>query len=113
MMLAIIVMAIILVAVVVRGIGLRQKLRGYDQKKEQLQENIASEQERSKQIEQYSKYTQTDEYVEEVARDKLGLVKEGETVFRKDGKGSTSSSSESSTEGETAQQDAAGAAETP
>lgn len=85
MLLAITVMLVILVAVMVRGFSLRQKLREYDEKKQQLQEEIASEEKRSEQLEQYSKYTQTDEYVEEVARDKLGLVKEGETVFRRDG----------------------------
>lgn len=102
MMLAITVMMVILVAVTVRGMSLRQKLSEYNQKKEQLQNGIASEEERSRQIEEYSKYTQTDEYVEEVARDKLGLVKEGETVFRRE---ENSASENSASSGENSASD--------
>ena len=37
---------------------------------------------RSLEIEEYEKYTQTKKYIEEVARDKLGLVYEGEILFK-------------------------------
>ena len=42
----------------------------------------ASEKERTQEIENMEEYMKTDEYVEDVARDKLGLVYEGETVFK-------------------------------
>ena len=80
MVLAITVMLVILAAVSVRGLQLQKELTGYQE--------IAEEEQRTKDIEEYSKYTKTDEYVEEVARDKLGLVKQGEIIFKNTGKAS-------------------------
>ena len=45
---------------------------------------IEAEQTRAEQIEEFGKYTQTKAYVEEVAKDKLGLVYEGEILFQED-----------------------------
>ena len=53
-------------------------LTGYSEELEQ----IVAEEERAKEIEEFEKYTQTKKYVEEVARDKLGLVYEGEILFK-------------------------------
>ena len=36
-------------------------------------------------IEEYKKYTKSREYIEEVAREKLGLVYEGEVIFKEEG----------------------------
>ena len=47
-----------------------------------LQEQIDAENARTQEIEEYRKYTQTKKYVEEVAKDKLGLVKEGEIIYK-------------------------------
>jgi len=47
----------------------------------QLQE-IEAEEARSAEIEEYGKYTQTKKFVEEVAKEKLGLVYEGEIIFK-------------------------------
>lgn len=93
MVLAIIVMLVILGAVSVRGFQLRTQLAGYNARKEELQQQIAAEEKRTGEIEEYSKYTKTDEYVEEVARDKLGLVKQGEIIFRNTGKAADSTAS--------------------
>ena len=35
-------------------------------------------------IDKLKEYMQTDEYVEEIAREKLGLAKDNETVFKKE-----------------------------
>ena len=37
----------------------------------------------TEEIDKLKKYMETDEYAEEVAREKLGLVKDNETVFKK------------------------------
>ena len=58
------VVLMIMVVVAVRSVELQQKIAGYDT--------------------QYRKYTQTKAYVEEVAKDKLGLVYEGEILFKED-----------------------------
>ena len=42
------------------------------------------EQDRTKEIDEQKEYMQTDEYIAEVARDKLGLVKGNEIVFEEE-----------------------------
>ena len=80
MFLVSIAVVMLLVVVTFSGFKLQQKL---DQQKElALQEQIEAEEERAKEIEEYEKYTQTKKYIEEVARDKLGLVYEGEILFK-------------------------------
>ena len=71
-----------IVVVTFSGFKLQQKLEVYQQKELALQEQIEAEEERAKEIEEYEKYTQTKKYIEEVARDKLGLVYEGEILFK-------------------------------
>ncbi|MCI9333955.1 MAG: hypothetical protein HFI98_04245 [Lachnospiraceae bacterium] len=43
---------------------------------------MEAEQKRAQEIDEFEKYTHTKKYVEEVARDKLGLVYEGEILFK-------------------------------
>ena len=45
-------------------------------------EQIEAETKRSEEIDQYEKYTQTMKYIEDVAKDRLGLVYEGEIIFK-------------------------------
>ena len=75
-------MLVILGAISVRGLYLTSKLNEYNAKKQELEELIEAENRRTAEIEEYAKYTQTNEYVEEVAREKLGLVRENEIIFR-------------------------------
>jgi cell division protein DivIC len=80
--LAVFVMVIICVVVALRCVGLHSQLKSYEARSNDLQKEISAEKERSSEISDYAKYTQTDEYVEEIAREKLGLVKKGEIIFR-------------------------------
>ena len=73
-----------LVVVAVRSVELQQKIAGYDTQIASLGAQIEAEQTRAEQIEEFGKYTQTKAYVEEVAKDKLGLVYEGEILFQED-----------------------------
>ena len=54
----------------------------YAAREKALQEQIDAENARTEEIEEYRKYTQTKKYVEEVAKDKLGLVNEGEIIYK-------------------------------
>lgn len=72
----------IMVVVAVRSVELQQKIDGYDMQIAGLNAQIEAENNRTEQIEEYRKYTQTKAYVEEVAKDKLGLVYEGEILFQ-------------------------------
>lgn len=76
------VIVMMLVVVAVKSIELRQKLAAYQVKEQQLTEQIEEEKGRSEEIAEYEKYTQTKKYIEEVAKDKLGLVHDGEIIFK-------------------------------
>ena len=76
------VVLMMLVVVAVKSVELREKKEVYDLKVEQLQAEIEVEKARTEEIEEYGKYTQTKKYVEEIAKDKLGLVYEGEIIFK-------------------------------
>lgn len=82
MFLVSLVVLMIMAVVAVRSIELQQKIDTYDEQISELDEQIADEQARAEEIEEYGKYTQTLGYYEEVAKDKLGLVYEGEILFK-------------------------------
>ena len=82
MFLVTLVVLMLLVVVSINSVGLRQKKESYLEREQALQEQIDAEEERSEQIEEYRKYTQTKKYVEEVAKDKLGLVNPGEIIYK-------------------------------
>ena len=84
MFLVSIVVVMILVAVWVRSMELQRKLDTYTAKQEQLEEKIADEEQRRQEIEEFSNYTQTKKYAEEVAKEKLGLVYEDEILFKQE-----------------------------
>ena len=72
----------LLIVISFKSVELRQDQAVYDEKIEQLNSQIEQETLRTAEIEEYGKYTQTLKYVEEVAKDKLGLVYEGEILFK-------------------------------
>lgn len=82
MFLVTVVVLMLLVVVSINSVGLRQKRESYREREQALQEQIDAEEERAEQIEEYRKYTQTKKYVEEVAKEKLGLVNEGEIIYK-------------------------------
>jgi len=84
MFLVTIVVLMIMVVVAVRSVEINRKLDETAVEIENLNAQIAVEDERAEEIAEYEKYTQTKKYVEEVAKDKLGLVYEGEILFKKE-----------------------------
>ena len=84
MFLVMLVVAMIMVVVAVKSIELQQKIDVKAEEKRQLEEQIAAEQERAEEIEEFGKEVQTKGYIEDVAREKLGLVYEGEILFKED-----------------------------
>ena len=56
----------------------------YDAQAAELKQQISDEKERTKEIDKRTEYMQTDEYAAEVARDRLGLVKDNEIVFEEE-----------------------------
>ena len=64
--------------------NLQSRLAVYDARAAELEEQIEDETERTEEIKELKEYMQTDEFAEEVAREKLGLVKENEIVFQEE-----------------------------
>lgn len=61
--------------------GLAEKLTYYEKKAVDLEREIANEKQRTEEIDALRAYMQTDAYAEQLAREKLGLVKDNEIVF--------------------------------
>lgn len=84
MVLVVMVVALITAAVAMRSIELTERLEAYTAREAELNQQIETEEQRAEEIENFRKYTQTKRYVEEVAKDKLGLVYEGEILFKEE-----------------------------
>lgn len=82
MVMVTIAVLMVLIVVAFNSISLRQKQEAYAARIAQLEQQIEEETQRAAEIEEYGKYTKTKKYVEEVAKDKLGLVYEGEIIFK-------------------------------
>ena len=59
-----------------------KKVNEFEEKEEDLNAQIDAERARGKDIAEFERYTQTRKYIEETAKDKLGLVYPGEIVFK-------------------------------
>ena len=82
MFLVFLVVIMIGVVVAVRSVDMKATLAENRQREAELQDQIAAEQERAEEIEEMEKYSETLGYTEEVAKEKLGLINEGEIIFR-------------------------------
>ena len=82
MILTTLVVFMLLIVVSVGSYSMREKLASYRQREANLLEQIEIENERAKEIENQEKFTHTMKYVEDTARKHLGLVYEGEIIFR-------------------------------
>jgi cell division protein FtsB len=77
-----VVLIMVLIVIAVNCFRLFDKNQEYSRKEEILKEQIADEQKRTEEIEELKKYVQTKKYIEEVAKEKLGLVYEDEIIFK-------------------------------
>lgn len=65
-----------------RGSSLKDKALAYQVREENLEALVAQEKERSVELEEYRVYVQTKQYVEKVAKEKLGLVNPNEILLK-------------------------------
>lgn len=66
----------------VNAVKLHAKNTAYKQQEAELKTQIKSEQARAEEIKEYEQYVQTDDYMKEIAEDKLNLVDPNEIVFK-------------------------------
>lgn len=77
------IIVIFLLAVMsVQMVRLYDKNKGYIEQEERLSQQLEDETERQKKIQDYAIYTQSKEYIEDLAHSKLGLVYDNEIVFK-------------------------------
>lgn len=76
-----VVVIMVCVVILIKSTELKQKQEAYVKREEALQQQIETEEERAQELIEYEKYTKTAKYVEEVAKDKLGLVYDDEIIF--------------------------------
>ena len=81
MVTVLILVAMFCSVIIIKSVSLRNKRDEYNKRIESLEMQIEEEENRTRELEEYEKYTKTVKYVEEVAKQKLGLVYEDEIVF--------------------------------
>jgi cell division protein DivIC len=84
MLMILLVVCILFVALFIGGYRLNKKIDAALATKSELEAEINDEKTRKEELEELEDYMQTDEYIREVAREKLGLVDEGDIIFRRD-----------------------------
>lgn len=75
------VVSMLFIFMVGESANLQERLSYYEAKAANLESEIDNEKERTSEIEELRKHMLTDEFAEEIAREKLGLVKENEIVY--------------------------------
>ncbi|MBO4900626.1 MAG: septum formation initiator family protein [Lachnospiraceae bacterium] len=78
------VVLMITIVVAVKCTELSRKVAEYEEREAQLMVQIEEQQARAEELVEYEKYTQTMKYIEDVAKSKLGLVYEGEIIFKEE-----------------------------
>lgn len=67
-----------------RKVGLEEKKETLAEQKSNLESRIKEEEDRRTDIKNYEAYVQTKKYIEEIAREKLGLVYDYEILFERE-----------------------------
>lgn len=73
--------AVILVVMMVKKSDLDKRLGELREEKAKFEQEVAGLEEEEKEIEEYRNYVNSDEYIEDIARKKLGLIYPDEYVF--------------------------------
>lgn len=76
------IIALMAVMVLFGGMKLQAMNKAYRLQEVELQAQLDDEKERSEEIDKLKEYVGTDEYIEEVAKEKLGLIHENEILFK-------------------------------
>lgn len=66
---------------IIRGISVQPEINANKQTIAELNAQIEAEKERQTEVDRMRENSDTDEYIEQVARDRLGMVKSDEIVF--------------------------------
>ena len=81
MILVTFVLVLVFLVSLTRIITIKRSQMAYSEKEEYYEKLVADEEKRSEELVEFEKYTQTNAYIEEIAKEKYGLVKDGEIIF--------------------------------
>jgi cell division protein DivIC len=76
------VVGIFLTTLVVQGVSLRNNCQKLATEQSELKEKKKSLKQEKEKIKEQEEYSKTDEYVEDIAREKFGLVYDNEIIFK-------------------------------
>lgn len=76
------VIMLLVMVVSVSSISLQTRNKEYIAQEKELEASIREEKDRAEEISELEDYVGTDEYIEQTAKDKLGLVHENEIIFK-------------------------------
>ena len=62
------------------------KLRAGEERIRSLQQDMEQEQARTEEIRELKEYVQSEEYIEQIAKDKLGLISDDDIIFKESGR---------------------------
>ncbi len=77
----IIILVVICAGMIIRGIMQQPEILENKAEIARLKEEIEYEKIRQKEVENLKESVDTDEYIEQIARDKLGMIKKNEKIF--------------------------------
>lgn len=72
----------LLIILLLEGHSLQNRIQTNQEKMTSLQEQMEAEEARTGEIEELQDYMQSDEYAEKIAKEKIGLVKDNEIIFK-------------------------------
>ncbi|MDD3402319.1 MAG: septum formation initiator family protein [Hespellia sp.] len=76
------VVVLLTITIFSKSVSLQAQNREYEKQAAELQSQIDDEKQRSEEIGKLKEYITSDEYVKEIAEDRLGLVNPNEIIFR-------------------------------
>ncbi len=76
------IVIVFLIIIGVQIVHLRQKADDYEERLNALQEQYEMEIQRQTEITDYEAYTKTTDYIEDIAKSKLGLAYDNEIIFK-------------------------------
>ena len=76
------ILAAFVVVMSVQIVRIYRKDQEYARQQTKLEQQLEEELARQKELEEYETYTQSNEYIEDVAKSKLGLTYENEIIFK-------------------------------
>ena len=83
MMIITFVVCILFAVLLVSGIRMQRRIIENDNRQMELRSQIAEEEQKFAEAEDYREYVQSEEFVKETAHDKLGLLEDDEVIFKK------------------------------